>query len=305
MNARLVLAAAVAVTLLVSLSCGGSAGGKKTATVSIMNQNTLHGFLNEDPAAEPYDRFGERIQLVANALAKAQPDVATLQEILNTPPWPDYPKPRPVLAQALGDTYTQVFGAVDGAPINEGAIGQLTITKLPILSSENFHVGTVRAIHRVTLQTDAGPLNIYNIHLDGTGLEHPEAAVTEINTMIDFVERTRNGGPAVLAGDFNADPTDPSIQTLLRKGYIDALATAGDATCTKAGDPGCTNSNMPLGDNPNLTSDHRIDYIFVLPGESTIATVKGLPPGTTGRSTSATGGCSGRPITWVCGRWLS
>lgn len=258
--------------LLASLSCGGG-GGAKTARLLIMDQNVLHGFLNEDPAAEPYDRIGERIQLIGQALAKAQPDIITLQEILSTPPWPDYPKVRTALSNALGDKYTQIFGAVDGAPIGEGAIGQLTITKLHIISSENFHVSTVRAIHRVTVQTDVGPVDIYDIHLDGTGFEHPEAAVTEINTVLDFIDRTRSGGPVIMAGDFNAEPQDPSIQAVLKKGFVDALATAGDATCAKAGDPGCTSSTIPFGDNPNYNADHRIDYIFVLPGNGVTATV--------------------------------
>ena len=163
----------------------------------------------------------------------------------------------------------------------------MTLTKLPIISTENRHIQGVRAVHRVTVQTAAGPVDIYNAHLDGTDDTNPQFGVDEINMVLAFINETRGGGPVILAGDFNAHPDAPSIQTLLKAGYIDALATAGNATCDKKGDAGCTNSNMPLGDNPNDNSDQRIDFIFVLPGNSVDATVSEQPPrGTLGQQAS-------------------
>jgi endonuclease/exonuclease/phosphatase family metal-dependent hydrolase len=274
-TARWVWLAIPLLALLASWSCGGGAGGAKTARLLIMDQNVLHGFTNEDPAAEPFDRIGERIRLVGKALGDAQPDIVTLQEIL-TPGPEGYPDVRADLGQALGGQYVQIFGNFAGAPIGETGVGQLTMTRLPVVSSENRSVSTIRSVHRVTVQTEAGPLSIYNAHLEGTGAVLPTGApaeLQEIQNVIDFIQETRGAGPAILAGDLNAKPGDPSIQRLLQAGFIDALASAGDATCAKAGDPGCTNSNMPLGDNPNDTSDHRIDYIFILPGDGVTATV--------------------------------
>jgi endonuclease/exonuclease/phosphatase family metal-dependent hydrolase len=263
---------AAAIALLGSFACGGggsSSGGPKTQLV-VMDQNVLHGLIDEDPAAEPNDRIGERIKLVADALKATQPDIVTLQEIV-TPPGEGYPDDRQIVLDALGPDYHALFGNFLAEPIDQKGVGQMTFTRLPILSSENKKVSQIRSAVRVTVQTDSGPLSIYNVHLEGTGavLETGQPAeLEEIQNVIDFVEATRNGGPAIVAGDFNSEPDDPAIQAFVDAGFIDALATAGEATCEKAGDPGCTNSNIPLGDNPDKLSDHRIDYIFARPGDN-------------------------------------
>lgn len=262
--------------LVASFGCSGSGGGGPRTQLVVMNQNVLHGLIDEDPAAEPSDRIGERIELVAAALKAAQPDIVTLQEIV-TPPGEGYPDIKQTVLDALGPDYHALFGDFLAEPIDHGGIGQMTFTRLPILSSENKKVSQIRSAVRVTVQTDKGPLSIYNVHLEGTGavLETGEPAeLAEIQNVIDFVEATRNGGPAIVAGDFNAEPDDPSIQHFVQAGFIDALATAGDATCDKAGDPGCTNSAIPLGDNPDKLADHRIDYIFVLPGDDVDVNVR-------------------------------
>jgi endonuclease/exonuclease/phosphatase family metal-dependent hydrolase len=271
-KAGLALVAVAAGALL--LACGGgddggdSEGGDGGVRIVVVDQNILHGIGDEDPEAEPLDRFPERLQILARSFASAQPDVLTLQEVVEDP-GPDYPDVRGELLGALGDSYRAVFGNFLGDAIDVGGVGQMTLTRLPILSSENRNASGIRSVHRVTVQTDAGPVHIYNAHLEGTGavLEtDKDAAVAEMQAVIDFIEETRNGGPAILAGDLNAEPQDPSIQTLLDAGFIDALAAAGDAACAQAGDPGCTNSTIPLGDNAENRADQRIDYIFVLPG---------------------------------------
>lgn len=255
--------------LLAACGGGGGGGGAKTQLL-VMDQNVLHGLIDEDPAAQDADRISERIELIAAALHDAQPDIVTLQEIVNTP-GPGYPDVRQIILDALGPEYHAVFGDFLGEELGAGALGQMTVTRLVILSSENKKVSQIRSVVRTTVQTDEGPLSIYNVHLEGTGAVLPtgeDEAITEMQNVIDFVEATRNGGPAIVAGDFNAEPDDPSIQRFLQAGFFDALATAGDATCDRAGDPGCTNSAIPLGDNPDRLVDKRIDYIFLLPGDN-------------------------------------
>ncbi len=262
--------------LFLAFGCGGGGAGKGTDLL-IVDQNILHGIIDEDPAAEPYDRFPERIDLLAGALADARPDIIFLQEVVGNP-GPDYPNVRDALLPALGSEYEEVFGNFLGGPIDTEGLGQMTLTRLRIISSENRSVGPIRSVHHVAVETDRGPVDLYNVHLEGTGavLETGEdAEVAEMENVLAFIEETRSGtGPVVLAGDFNAEPDDPSIQRLLQEGFIDALAEAGDASCEKAGDPGCTNSTIPLGDNPENRANHRIDYIFVLAGTEVSATVR-------------------------------
>jgi endonuclease/exonuclease/phosphatase family metal-dependent hydrolase len=227
-----------------------------------VNLNVLHGVLDEDPAAQPYDRFPERVRIIADAVAAAEPDVVFLQEVFRGSP--DYPDVEAVMLSALGREYTAVFGDITGAPVGEGAIGQMTLTRLPVVSSENRHIGAPRAVHRVTVETGRGRLHLYNAHLNGTAFD-PEGAVEEIETVLAFIDATAGDEPVVLAGDFNAEPDDPSIAALRDAGFVDAMAEAGDATCASAGDPGCTASTTPLGEEGNR-ADRRIDYVFVRPG---------------------------------------
>lgn len=261
------LAVGLAAFMLAS-ACGGSDGDSKVALL-VVDQNILHGIGSEDPAAQPYDRLPERIELIAAALAELRPDVVFLQEVVVPAAGDAYPDVRALLLDALGEEYTAVFGDITGAPVGQGSIGQLTITRLPVLSSENHFVGGARSVQRVTVETPAGPVDLYNAHLEGTGAVldvGPDAPAAEIENVLAFIERTRSG-PVVLAGDFNAEPGDPSVRALLAAGFVDAMAAAGDATCVRAGDPGCTNSTVPLGDNPQRLAARRIDYVFVLPAD--------------------------------------
>ncbi|MDZ4278999.1 MAG: endonuclease/exonuclease/phosphatase family protein, partial [Dehalococcoidia bacterium] len=171
-----------------------------------------------------------------------------------------------------------VFGDITGAPIDGGSLGQMTLTKLNVLSSENHFIGGVRAVHRVTVETDDGPVDVYNAHLEGSGAvtdAGEEEAVIEIENVLGFIEESRTeGAPVILAGDLNAEPDESSIRRLLDAGFVDVLAEAGDPTCEQPGDPGCTSGTIPLGDNPENLTDHRIDYIFVMSGEDRAADIK-------------------------------
>jgi endonuclease/exonuclease/phosphatase family metal-dependent hydrolase len=259
------------VALLLGLSVACDDGGGSGPQLLVINQNILHGIIDEDPDAEPFDRFQERIDLIAQSLAEAQPDIVTLQEVIPDAyaDDPEYANTRQVLLDALGPEYTAIFGDINGDIIDQGFLGQLTLTRLEVLSSENHDLPGVRSIHRVTVQTETGPVDIYNTHLEGTGAVVDvtlDASVVEMQEVIDFINATRTGpGPVILAGDFNAEPSDPSIQTLTDAGFIDVLVEGGDATCEAEGDAGCTSGTIPLAEPGNRTR-RRIDYMFVLPG---------------------------------------
>lgn len=274
---RLGLLLAGATVVLLSLACTGDGGGGKSITLQIVNQNVLHGITDEDPAAEPFDRYAERIELFADAVRADKPDVVLLQEVVGKP-GPDYPDTRAILLDALGPGYSAVFGNFLGGLIDGDGLGQMTFTRFPIVSSENRTVSEIRAVHHVAVQSDLGVIDLYNVHLEGTGAiadVTQDDSVVEIQNVLSFINETRSGsGPVILTGDFNAETQDPSIQRVLAANYIDALAAGGDATCDQQGDPGCSSGTIPLGDNPENLTDHRIDYIFVLPGDAVDITVE-------------------------------
>jgi endonuclease/exonuclease/phosphatase family metal-dependent hydrolase len=232
--------------------------------LTVVSYNILHGLIDEDPEAEPFDRFPERIQLIAAALAELQPDIIMLQEVAPGKE-PDYGDVEQILLDALGPEYQVVFGNISGDPIDTGGgLGQMTLTRLPVVSSENRVVNAGRVVQRITVTTDSGPLDLYNAHL--TGPDEEQEALVEIGNVLSFIRETRTGaGPVIVGGDFNAVPEDPEIAAMLDEGFVDVLVAGGDATCAAAGDPGCTNGTIPLG-QPGNRADRRIDYMFVLDG---------------------------------------
>src|SRR3990172_10404112 len=218
---RLVSLAIGLLALLLSSGCG--AGGDEAERLLVVNHNILHGIMDEDPAAAPFDRFPERLPLIADALAEAQPDIVLLQEVVSNP-GPDYPNVRDTVLAALGEQHRALLGNFLGDPIDTEGLGQMTLPRLPVLSSQNKSVSAIRSAVRVTVQTDSGPLSIYNVHLEGTGavLETGESAeLLEIENVIAFIRETRSGaGAVILAGDFNTEPEDPSVQALLDPRFI-------------------------------------------------------------------------------------
>jgi endonuclease/exonuclease/phosphatase family metal-dependent hydrolase len=304
---------AAALGLALSFSCGGGDGGP-SQRILVINQNILHGIGDEDPDAEDFDRFPERIELIAGALRAAQPDVVTLQEVVANP-GEDYPDARVIVLDALGPGYSAVSGAFTGAPINSGGLGQMSFTRLQILSSENRTVSAIRAVHRVTLQTEFGPLSFYNAHLEGTGavLETgAPAELEEVQNVIDFIEETRAGGPAVLAGDLNAEPdarrsarsstpasSTPSPPPATRRVSSRATPAAPAAPSPSATTPTTspTTASTTSSSSPATTSTSRSarqPSSTTSPSTSAAATRSGLP--TTSASAPCWSSRDGNPL---------
>jgi endonuclease/exonuclease/phosphatase family metal-dependent hydrolase len=270
----LVLAIVAASFVAFALACDSSSDEPERPRITVVSYNILHGITNEDEDAEPFDRMPERIELIARSLAEAQPDIITLQEVFLDAS-NGYPDVRQILLDALGPEYTAIHGDVRGNQIGSVEslpLGQMTITRLPVVSSENHFIAGVRSIHRVTVETESGPIDVYNTHLEGTGAVsdagEPEALL-EMEEVLGFIESTQTGaGPVILAGDLNATPDESSIVKLIDEGWIDALVSGGNETCEQVGDPGCTSGNIPLAD-PAEKADHRIDYIWARSGTET------------------------------------
>lgn len=253
----------------------GSDDGPPTLTV--VNYNILHGLYDEDPAAPAFDLFEERLSILAAQLSKLKPDVIVLQEVVLKGP-PGYPDVQAVLRDALGDQYTMVFGESGSTRINEGGLGRMTLTRLPVVSSASRFLFPGRSAHRVTVQTKGGVIDIYNVHLEGPELEGVQGL--EITRLITFIDTAgRNQNPVILTGDFNSRPGDAALRQVAAFGFRDALAEKQDVTCDKAGDPGCTRATKPvLVNSPHSRADIRIDYMYYRGGtEISIKPVSALP----------------------------
>jgi endonuclease/exonuclease/phosphatase family metal-dependent hydrolase len=242
-----------------------------------VNYNMMHGLYDEDPRAPDFDRFADRLALQARELSVLKPDILVLQEFANSQV-AGYPDVRVVLMDALGPDYRMVFGEAGSTRINEGTLGRMTITRLPVVSAANRPIFQGRSAHRVTVQTKGGVIDIYNVHLEGPELVgHQELEVVRLLTFIDSAGRNQN--PVILAGDFNSRPGDAALVRVAQLGFRDVAAEKYDVTCEKAGDPGCTRATAPsLVNNLRNLADIRIDYMFVRGGlDIDLKTVSAAP----------------------------
>ncbi|MBI3184301.1 MAG: endonuclease/exonuclease/phosphatase family protein [Myxococcales bacterium] len=256
---------------------GGTADASSSADagvdggVTVVTFNLLHGLLDEDPAASPYDRFPERLPRIAQTLAQLRPDVILLQEV-NQSTLLGYPD---VLGTMLGELnrgggqpYTAVFGGIlGGAPtVNSGSgLGQATITLLPVLSKANHSVVQVQALSprsvlHVRVSTGLGPLDLFNAHLQGPS--DATKANQEMSDVLAFVNtQSAPGGLALLGGDLNSPESAPVYQLLRSAGFVDLGAAAG-LVCSANDNRGCTNETFPLAQAGNRTSQ-KLDYLWV------------------------------------------
>lgn len=257
-------------------SACGRANASQPQRITIVDYNIFHGLYDEDPAPN-FDRFEDRLMLLAQELGRLKPDIVVLQEVVLTGP-KGYPDVKATLLAALGGEYKAIFGESGGDRIDEGTLGRMTLTRLPVISAANRAVFQGRSAHRVTVQTKGGVLDIYNVHLEGPELVgQQKLEITRLLTFIDANERNQN--PVIVTGDFNSRPGDEAIAQMKDFGFTDVEAQTADVTCDKQGDPGCTHATFSrLANNPSPPQDARIDYMFAREGADMMVSVVDAKP---------------------------
>jgi|CXWL01.1.fsa_nt_gi endonuclease/exonuclease/phosphatase family metal-dependent hydrolase len=257
--------ASFVIALLVACGPGNSTRAPEGA-VSVVDFNILHGVLNEDSRAEPFDLFPERLPRVAQVLGGRRPAVILLQETYFG--WlTGYPDVRRILTAQLdapGDPYQSVFASYLGAGVmfNGGAgIGQATLTRWPIVTASHLAIpGGRRIVIHVRVASGKEVLDTYNVHLDG---ERDAAAQSaEMKSVLAFIDRTAAAdGSALVGGDFNSTDDEIASQVMREAGFVDLGAAAG-LRCDDTEKRGCTNSNLPLGE-PGQRASRRIDFLWL------------------------------------------
>lgn len=125
--------------------------------------------------------------------------------------------------------------------------GNAILSRAPMSNVERHRFSSVanlkRAVAVVQLQTEVGPLWVFGTHLDNIRRED----AVRYEQVRQLIEIRAGRAPAVLAGDFNADPGSDVMQALLAGGWHD--------------------SGAELGPEATTTPDRRrIDYILVSDG---------------------------------------
>jgi endonuclease/exonuclease/phosphatase family metal-dependent hydrolase len=233
-------------------------------------------------------RFGPweaRQAAIVSTLRRIDADVIALQET-----WNDETSSQVrVLADALG--YHHAYGT--GFAGFDETFGNAILSRWPLGSTETRRLASVEGLDelRVVLRAEVdgprGAFDVYSTHTNWR-LDQSHVRQLQVKTICEFVKERQDdlALPAIVCGDFNADPDSDEIHMLTGKAavpvpklvFIDAWVAAGD------GGPGYTWSNLNPFAAEGLEPDRRLDYVFVgYPrpggaGQVVAAKVEGVEP---------------------------
>jgi endonuclease/exonuclease/phosphatase family metal-dependent hydrolase len=253
--------------------------------VTVANLNLLHGLSCPDGAN---CRVEDRVDLFYQWVAGSGcPDAVTLQEVVEAP---GLGLEMVALLEAQSTTvcpFPYAVVAAGGTPFDDAVL----LTRYPVLDSEvrylhgalpNFrHVFFTRIAHPLE------PVDIFTTHLasgvdsgsEPCALPCPTECVTagastnrecQAVQMALFIEETHDiDGPAIITGDFNAQPGTFEYAEFVDRGWIDTHLAAGNPECVPVTGVGCTSgredSDLSELESTDSNVTHRIDYTFLIP----------------------------------------
>ncbi len=252
--------------------------------LTVANLNVLHGF----GCGADQCRMVDRMELLADWIAgRGCPDVVALQEVALVPLRVDEAIVDAVAGRCPFE-YEVFFQPVSG--LDE----EMILTRYPVLASQvqNLHLGFPAPIRHVTwvrVDHPIGPVDVFATHLaSGADLATspcenywfpcpPECVSAGVATvrecealqMAEFVATVHDGdAPAVVTGDFNAEPGSYEYDQFAGRGWLDTHLAAGNAECDAATGAGCTSGRATdlaelESTDPNV--DRRIDFLFLVP----------------------------------------
>jgi len=209
-------------------------------------------------------RFGpweQRQPAIAATIERLAPDIVCLQEA-----WPEAVG---ALAERLG--FHKAYASridFDGVPFGNGIL-----SRWPLAGHEVLPLPAPAELdeHRTCLRADVdhpdGPIQVFCTHLNWR-FDHSHVRQEQVRAICRFVASSPGRRyPAVLCGDFNAEPDSDEIRMLTGKTAVpepklffhDAWVAAG-----RRGDDGAgfTWSNTNPFARVDLEYDRRIDYVF-------------------------------------------
>jgi endonuclease/exonuclease/phosphatase family metal-dependent hydrolase len=254
---------------------GGSSEPRGEA-VRVVTLNLLHGLFC--PPETDWCQAPDRVQIFTELVEDADcPDLVGLQEIGAR------------LEELLP---AAVAGMCDGAyEIGWQAVDspdrQMVLSRRPLVDQGYLDIANFPwEAYWVRIDSDQGPVDFLTAHFasssnnpacDGTNC--PAVCPVGISTnechALEVVELFETQDPAavtVVAGDLNAEPSEPTLAHLLDAGFVDAWLASGNPECDPGTHVGCTGGGtqpepfvgMDTPEGPGF--DERIDYVLVRPG---------------------------------------
>jgi endonuclease/exonuclease/phosphatase family metal-dependent hydrolase len=260
--------------------------------LTVADLNVLHGLTC--PAGTDNCRFPERAALLFQWVAAAGcPDVVTLQEVRET----QVTTLVGTLPSLCGGAYQAVYDPLDRVD------DAMLLTRIPVLDFEIVPLaGNFRNVLHARLDHPLGPVDVFTTHLGASG-DGAQVPCTATNCPAECVAAgatTRRGcqgvqvarlvearhdlaTPAVIAGDFNEDPTSFVHAQFTTRGWADSYLAAGNPECDPATGVGCTSGRVDDAltqlESPASNEVERIDFIFVTPAAGCRIEPAGDPDG--------------------------
>lgn len=212
-------------------------------------------------------RFGnweERLPVVVDRLRDVDADVLGLQEV-----WHDgTTSSAQVIADALG--YHVAFAGT--IRLDDGVrFGNAVVSRWPIVSEEVLPLPAAgkpdeeRVALKVDIDGPRGPLQVYCTHLNWR-LDHSDVRQAQVHALAELIARSKpRTFPAVVCGDFNAEPHSAEIEMLTgqRAVAVDEVLLVDAWHAAHPTDVGFTWDNANPYAAAQLEWNRRIDYVFV------------------------------------------
>ncbi len=269
----------ITVSVVLAAACSsGSTGSKgtaaKTASIRVVTQNLLHG--NACPPASNRCDLPGRVALFVNQLVGQSHSCPELVAIEEANP------------QTVAELRKHVPGVCGYHLVYDDDPGQdreVVLSTFAVLGSERRRLaGPLRTALWVRVASNDGPVDLVATHLASSSDDRPCDVATcpppcrpsdTLNTCqgreaVAFLRAKR--GPhsvAVLAGDLNAHPNEPTITAITAAGLVDTHLAMHNAECSPGTGRNCTSGRID-DSLVDLTDAHskqteRIDYVFLDP----------------------------------------
>jgi endonuclease/exonuclease/phosphatase family metal-dependent hydrolase len=209
----------------------------------------------------------QRLAAIRAGAGALKPDLLGLQEVVRLDPGDgDGLDQAEAIARGLG--YYIAYGRAHDEPYyGNAALSRWPITRMQAFELPRCGTGEKRTLLFAEVASPHGPIPFFVTHLNWKFDEGHvrEAQVREIARRVESLARGGSTFPAVLVGDFNAEPDSDEIRFLRgltslgeerRVYYQDAFALAGSGA-------GHTFARRNPFAAPLSEPDRRIDYVFV------------------------------------------
>lgn len=222
-----------------------------TVTLKVMSINIRHNV----------DFWEERLELLADEIARLQPDIIGVQEV--------------AIGAGQGKMLQKLVEERNGPDgirydvyqrLKTGAYGMsgegvAIFSRFPIVKRgfADLEMGRVVVFNRVSV-ADGLTVDVYNTHLHHQGGD--EVTLPQMEKTLEFMKKNEAGNAVVLTGDMNSAPDSATIALLPPNGFVDTYLAFSGGVETPEG----MTSPVPLRKTPApLNTKSRIDYIFIRP----------------------------------------